>query len=133
VPDSPQTELRQMIADHMEKGFLENIIDMFRHDRALYSLTGELIQDERVKVRLGVTALIEELKTLDPANLPLALENLLPLLEYANDLVRGDAANLIGIIGDKKGLYLLKKLLDDKNKAVRLIAKEALDDIERPA
>ncbi len=122
-----------MIADHMEKGFLENIIDMFRHDRALYSLTGELIQDERVKVRLGVTALIEELKTLDPANLPLALENLLPLLEYANDLVRGDAANLIGIIGDKKGLYLLKKLLDDKNKAVRLIAKEALDDIERPA
>ena len=57
-----------LIADHMESGFLENIIDMFRHDSGLYPLIGSLIQDERVRVRVGITALMEELKKLDAGN-----------------------------------------------------------------
>jgi len=52
MQNGPQTDFLRMIADHMENGFLENIIDMFRHDTTLYSLVGELIQDERVRVRL---------------------------------------------------------------------------------
>jgi len=50
-----------MIADYMEKGFLENIIDMFKHDKGLYPLIGELMTDERMRVRLGISALVETL------------------------------------------------------------------------
>jgi len=39
-----------MIADFMQKGFLENMIDMFKHDTSLYSITGDLLRDERRKL-----------------------------------------------------------------------------------
>ena len=126
---SPQAELVKMISDHMENGFLENIIDMFRHDTTLYSLVGELIQDERVRVRLGVTALMEELKKICPDHVILAQEHLMPLLDHTDAVVRGDTANLIGIIGDRKSLPGLKALLDDENGSVRIIAREAVQEI----
>jgi HEAT repeat protein len=126
---SPQAELVKMISDHMETGFLDNIVDMFRHDSTLYRLIGELIRDERVRVRLGVTALMEELKRLDPGNVSLALAYLYPLLDHPEAVVRGDAANLIGIIGDRTSLPRLKALLDDENGSVRIIAREAVQEI----
>lgn len=123
--------LISLIADHMEKGFLENIIDMFRHDSGLYPLIGDLIQDERMRVRIGTTALIEELKKLDAENISIAVPNLLPLLANPEPFVRGDAANLLGIIGDRRALPSLEKLLADENGNVRLIAKEAIEEIHR--
>jgi hypothetical protein len=122
--------LISLIADHMENGFLENIIDMFWHDSGLYQLTGSLIQDERVRVRIGITALIEELKKLDAENIPRAVPGLLPLLTHTEPFVRGDACNLLGIIGDSSALPSLEKLLADENDNVRLIAKEAIEGIQ---
>ena len=125
-------DLVQLIADYMENGFLENIIDMFRHDSSLYQLTASLIQDERVRVRIGITALMEELKKLDAANIYGAVPGLLQLLGHAEPFVRGDSANLIGIIGDRNTLSSLEKLLADENENVRLIAKEAIEEIKKP-
>ncbi len=127
---SPQSELQQMIADYMENGFLDNIIDMFRHDSSLYDLIGPLIQDERVRVRIGITALIEELKKLDPGNIIRAQKNLRPLLANTNAVVRGDAANLIGIIGDKDAFPLLEQCLLDTHEGVRIIAAEAIAQLQ---
>jgi HEAT repeat protein len=118
-----------MIADYMEKGFLENIIDMFIHDGSLYELIGELIQDERVRVRVGITALMEDLKVKDGGNIPRALSNLLPLLAHSDPVVRGDASNLTGIIGDERALPSLEKLRADENRNVRIIAEEAIEEI----
>lgn len=128
--DNP-ADLVQLIADHMENGFLENIIDMFRHDNSLYKLIAGLIQDERVRVRIGITALMEELKKLDPENISGAIANLLPLLDYAEPFVRGDSANLLGIIGDRNTLSYLEKMLADENENVRLIAKEAIEEMHQ--
>lgn len=125
-----QTDLLQMISDYMENGFLENIIDMYRHDVTLYRLIGELIQDERIRVRLGVTALVEELKKIDPDHVILAQEHLLPLLHHADAVVRGDAANLVGIVGDDTSLHHLKALMEDENGNVRIIAHEAVQQLE---
>jgi hypothetical protein len=33
----------KMIADYMEKGFLENIIDMFKNDKSYYPFIGNLL------------------------------------------------------------------------------------------
>jgi len=125
----PQSDLEQMISDYMENGFLDNIIDMFRHDNSLYDLIGKLIQDERVRVRVGITALMEELKKLDPANIIRAQKNLLPLLDHTVAVVRGDAANLIGIIGDRGSLPFLEKCLLDDHEGVRIIAQEAITQL----
>lgn len=123
--------LVSMIADHMEQGFLENIIDMFIHDSSLYSLVGELIQDERVRVRVGITAMMEDLASRDSSHILKAAPSLLPLLSHEEDVVRGDAANLLGIIGCKDALPLLQKMTSDKNPNIRLIAGEAIEDIRR--
>lgn len=120
-----------MIADYMEKGFLENIIDMFRHDSSLYDLVGELIQDERVRVRIGVTALMEELSHLDASNAGAAVPNLLPLLNHDNPVVRGDVSNMLGIVGDKSVLPFLEKGLNDADSNVRLILREAIAEIKQ--
>ncbi len=124
-----QSDLQQMIADHMENGFLENIIDMFRHDSSLYDLVGTLIQDERVRVRIGITALMEELKRLDPEQIVRAEKNLLPLLAHSDAVARGDAANLLGIIGNRSSLPFLEQCLLDIHEGVRTIAREAIAEI----
>jgi len=129
MQNSPQSDLQQMIADYMENGFLDNIIDMFRHDVLLYDLIGRLIQDERVRVRVGITALMEELKRLDPANIIRAQKNLLPLLAHTDAVVRGDAANLIGIIGDMGSLPFLEQCLLDDHEGVRIVAQEAITQL----
>lgn len=125
------SNLRSMIADYMENGFLENIIDMFKHDGVLYSLVGELIQDERVRVRLGTTALMEELRVKDKGNIHKAAQNILPLLDHDNPVVRGDVSNLLGIIGDKNAIPYLERALSDGNPDVRLIAEEAIEEIRQ--
>jgi HEAT repeat protein len=120
-------ELKKMIADYMEKGFLENILDMFRHDRSLYAMTGDLLRDERLRVRIGVTALIEELSEERPEESRLAAPSLLQLLNDNNPTIRGDAAYLIGLIGGKDNLESLKPLLNDTDPQVVEIVKEILD------
>ncbi len=122
-------DIRSMIAEYMENGFLENIIDMFKHDGKLYSLIGELIKDERMRVRLGITALMEELKRIDSHNISKAVPNILPLLNHKDPILRGDASNLLGIIGDKTTIPFLEKALQDENPSVRQIANEAIKEI----
>jgi len=129
MQSSPQADLQQMISDYMEIGFLDNIIDMFRHDSSLYDLIGTLIQDERIRVRVGITALMEELKRLDPVNIICAQKNLLPLLAHTDAVVRGDAANLIGIIGDMGSLPFLEQCLLDDHEGVRIVAQEAITQL----
>jgi HEAT repeat protein len=124
-------DLLKMIADYMENGFLENIIDMFRHDSSLYNLVGALIQDERMRVRIGVTALVEELARLDAEHVAEAVPELLRALEHTEPFIRGDAANLMGIIGDSSALPSLRKAAErDEDPNVRLLAEEAINDID---
>lgn len=120
-----------MLADYMEKGFLDNIVDMFRHDSSLYELIADLIQDERTRVRIGFTALMEELKKLDPDNVVKASCNLIPLLSDENAVVRGDALNLLGIIGQKDSLQYIRKSLSDPDENVRLIAAEIITEMQK--
>jgi hypothetical protein len=123
-------DLKIMIADYMENGFLENIIDMFKHDKNLYEYIGDLITDERMRVRLGVAALVETLKKEDPENVIKAIPFILPLLKNQNPVLKGDAAYLLGMIGHVDALPFLKEIVKDEDVNVRTIAKEALEEIE---
>lgn len=120
-----------MIAEYMEKGFLENIIDMFRHDRGLYQMIADLIRDNRIRVRLGITALVETLSREDSQNIKEAIPQLLKNLKNEDPVVRGDAAYLIGLIGGNESIPYLLPLLDDTNNNVKQIVQESIEEIKR--
>ena len=111
--DGYNIDLLKVIGDFLELGHVENIVAMFKQDSSLYSLTGELIRDERFTVRLGVAVLFEELAVLRPDDLPLAIPALLPLLEESSPILRGEAATILGIIGDGEAIANLRTLQND--------------------
>ena len=125
-----QFDFKKMIADYMENGLLDNIVDMFKHDTNLYSLIGNLLTDERMRVRIGATALIETLKQEDPENVDRSLPYIIQVLDDENPVYRGDAAYLLGILAHPDAVQPLKRMLHDENENVRIIAGEAIEDIE---
>ncbi|MDI6891108.1 MAG: HEAT repeat domain-containing protein [Thermodesulfovibrionales bacterium] len=122
--------LKAMIADYMEKGFLENIINMFKHDVSLYAFIGDMMKDERFRVRIGISALLETLKKEEPENISKAIPSILPLLRDQNPVLRSDAAYLLGMIGYKDACPFLREAASDEDENVRIIAREAIEEIE---
>lgn len=118
-----------MLLDYMEKGFLENIVDMFTHDEALYPFIIDMIRDERLRVRLGGTALVEELAKKRPEPLVRLIPEIAGLLNDGNPTVRGDGANLLDIIGHPDALPFLRAAENDEDGNVRAIVREAINEI----
>jgi HEAT repeat protein len=118
-----------MIADYMEGGFLENIIDMFKHDRSLYSLLHHLMSDERGRVRLGAVALIETLKDEHYEDIVKIIPSIAALLKDPNPTIRADAAYLLGIIGHKDALPYLEEAQKDEIAPVRQVISEAIEEL----
>jgi HEAT repeat protein len=125
-----EQELKKMILEYMDKGFLENIIDMFKHDESLFSLIIDMIKDERVRVRLGATALVEELTRSKLEPLIRMIPEIAALLKDENPTIRGDGAYLLEIIGSKEALPYLISAIDDEDPSVREGIKEAIKRIE---
>ena len=114
----------------MENGFLDNIIDMFKHDKSLYKLIGDLLADERSRVRIGVVALVETLHTEDKDHIIEAIPSIAKLLKDENPTIRGDAAYLLGIIGHNSALTYLNDAVFDHNELVRNTILEAIEELE---
>ncbi|MDI6729051.1 MAG: HEAT repeat domain-containing protein [Thermodesulfovibrionales bacterium] len=123
-------ELKAMVLDYMEKGFLENIIDMFKHDEGLFPMIIDMIKDERVRVRLGATALVEELIKYKPEPLIRMIPDIAELLKDENPTIRGDGANLLDIIKHQDALPFLLSAENDADANVREIVKDAIQNIQ---
>lgn len=123
-------ELKTMVLDYMEKGFLENIIDMFKHDEGLFPLIIDMIKDERVRVRLGATALVEDLIKNKPEPLIRMIPTIAELLKDENPTVRGDGANLLDIINHKDAVPFLLNAQNDTDANVREIVRDAIQNIQ---
>ncbi len=122
-----------MLTDYMEGGFLENIIDMFKQDKSLYPLIGDMLGDERGRVRLGTVALVEHMMSIDSDAVLTAIPGIAKLLKKPNVAIRGDAAYRLGLIGHKDALPFLSEASKDENELVRKIVKEAIMQIENPS
>ena len=129
-PSAEQESILKMIADHMDGGFLENIVDMFKNDDSYYPFIGCLLGDERGMVRIGTVALVETLKDEYADNVLKAVPGIAELLRDARTVIRGDAAYLLGIIGHTDALPFLEEAQDDKNELVRESIEEAIEDIK---
>ncbi len=123
------SELRDMLIEYMGKGFLENIIDMFRHDKSLFIFLPDMVRSDNTRVRIGAIALIEELLDSHKEEIEGLVPQFVELLRYGDATLRGDIAYILGIIKSPLAVDVLKGLLRDENPELRLIAQEALEEI----
>jgi hypothetical protein len=124
--DGYDIDLHKVIGDFLELGHVENIVSMFKQDRTLYGLTGDLLRDERFTVRLGVAVLFEDLVIARPDDVPLAIPSLLPLLKETSPILRGEAATILGIIGGDEVMENLQILRNDPDQQVLEIVGDIL-------
>ncbi len=120
-------ELKKVIADFLDQGHVDNIVAMFRHEPKYYSWAGEILSDERFNVRLGVTVLFEELLTIQPDQLELAIPSLVKILHSERPLLRGEAVSILGIIGTKEAMAQIHRLHDDPSPQVREMVQLVLE------
>ena len=119
-------ELLAVIADFLEMGHVENIVAMFRQDPRYYEWTGKLLTDERFAVRLGVSVLFEYLSQTDPAHIELAIPSLVKQLQHSTAWVRGEAVNVLGLIGSKTALAHVQSMQNDPDSQVTEIVNDIL-------
>lgn len=123
-------ELKKVIKDFLEMGHVDNIVAMFRRDPGYYAWTGEILDDERFNVRLGVSVLFEELKSVQPERIALAVPSLATLLQSESALIRGEAVSVLGIIGTDQAFVHIRKMQSDPNPQVREMVELVLEDGE---
>jgi len=124
-------EMRAMLIEYMGKGFLDNIIAMFRQDRTLYRFVADMLGDEQMRVRLGATALVEELVEEHREELNDAVPGLIALLKHENPTIRGDVLSVLGIISAPAAKAAVEACLADVHPGVREAAQEAFDALGR--
>ncbi|HIJ89555.1 MAG: HEAT repeat domain-containing protein [Desulfobulbaceae bacterium] len=126
--EKEQAELIAVIADFLEMGHVENIMAMFKQDTSLYALSGELLRDERFMVRMGMAVLFEEMKVLRPQEVTLAIPSLLAVLGEETPWMRGEAVNLLGIIGSPEALAHIRTLADDPEPQIREMVRDIFEE-----
>lgn len=129
-PHTEAPDMQKMIAEYMENGCLDNIIDMFKYDKTLYDYIPGLMTDERLRVRIGTIALLETLKKEDAESIGKAIQPLIPLLKDENPRIRGDVAYVLGLIGDRETIPVLEQLINNEDPNVGIIVREAIEDIQ---
>ncbi len=122
-------EMKAMLIEYMGKGFLENIIALFKQDKSLYPFIADMLSDENFRVRLGAVALVEELARGQDNELRAAVPGLIRLLVHESPTIRGDAASVLGTIKDRSARVALEACLRDGHPGVREAARDALDEI----
>jgi hypothetical protein len=119
-------ELLQVMADFLEMGHVENIVAMYKQEPRYYDWTGRLLTDERFAVRLGVAVLFEYLVAERPDDVALAVPSLVRQLENPESWVRGEALNVLGIIGSKEAMARVEKMTGDPDGQVAEVARDIL-------
>lgn len=123
-------EMVSVIKDFLEMGHVDNIVAMFHRDPNYYDWTGEILDDERFNVRLGVSILFEELKLRQDETITRAVDSLVPLLESEKPHVRGEALSVLGIIGTDPARAHIERMRYDAHPLVREVAEDILDEWE---
>jgi len=124
-------ELKKVIADFLDMGLVENIVAMFRREPKYYAWAGELLNDSRFQVRLGVSVLFEELRDAQPGQVDLATPSLLALLRAVPPLpayVRGEAVSVLAIIGSAAAMDGVRAMAVDPDPLVAEVAMDVLGE-----
>jgi len=120
-------ELLKVIADFLEMGHVQNIVEMFKQETRYYQWVGQLLSDERFAVRLGVSVLFEYLIEERPDDIRLAIPSLARALTHETTWVRGEAVSVLSIIGSQEAMSLIKSMEQDPDPQVADMARDILN------
>ena len=122
-------ELLKVIKDFLDMGYVDNIVAMFDRDSRYFSWTGNILDDERFNVRLGVSILFEELKARGCDSMNLAVASLEELLSSDQPLLRGEALSVLAIINAANLSAQAERMLSDEHAQVREVAEDILGSL----
>jgi hypothetical protein len=131
VAEVSDAELKKVIGDFLDMGHVDNIAAMFRREPGYYDWTGEILNDPRFQVRLGVSVLFEELRLLQPEKIGLAIPSLLALLHAvppAPSYARGEAVSVLAIIGNDAAMAAVQDMAVDSDPLVAEVARDILGE-----
>ena len=131
VAEVSDAELKKVIGDFLDMGHVDNITAMFRREPRYYGWTGEILNDPRFQVRLGVSVLFEELRLVQPEKIALAIPSLLALLQAeppAPSYARGEAVGVLAIIGSEAAMAAVRACLADPDPQVAEVARDILGE-----
>ena len=123
-------EFITLLSLDLENGDTEKVVELFKYNKTLYETLGKMLAEGSMFVRLGVNMLLEDLSEEKPEDMKYALPQIIPLLSNESATIRGDAADIIGMIGNSEHIPILKPLLEDEHSQVREVAAEALENLE---
>lgn len=121
-------ELKKVMGDFLEQGHVENIAAMYRQAPLYYQWTGDLLNDDRFTVRLGMSVLFEELQEQQPEKTVLAIPSLARLLNSQQEHIRGEALSILAIIGSDEAYQHIEKLADDPSPQIRELVTDILSE-----
>ncbi|MBU0663543.1 MAG: HEAT repeat domain-containing protein [Proteobacteria bacterium] len=131
VVEVSDIELKKVIGDFLDMGHVDNIVAMFRREPRYYAWTGEILNDPRFQVRLGVSVLFEELRAIDPGKIDLATPSLLALLHSVPSppsYVRGEAVSVLAIIGSDMAMEGVRAMMGDSDPQLVEVARDILGE-----
>lgn len=121
----------KMLFDYLDNGYLESIIIFLEHEPEQLSLIPKMLSDERLRLKVGAFAVIEELKEKDSKVLKSIVPSLIELLNSSNKNIRGDAAYALEIIADVNTKpALIEALNKEQDPQVREFIEDALKKIQ---
>ncbi len=127
VAEVSDAELKKVIGDFLDMGHVENITAMFRQEPRYYGWTGEILNDPRSQVRLGVSVFFEELRFSQPEKIDLAIPSLLALLHSVPlppSYVRGEAISDLSLIGSDAAMAEVRAAAADPDPQVSEVARD---------
>ncbi|MCX7724864.1 MAG: HEAT repeat domain-containing protein [Thermodesulfovibrio sp.] len=121
----------KLLFDYLDRGYLENIITFFKHEPEKLNLIPKMLTDERVRLRLGAFAILEELKQTNAEALKGLVPSLIELLNSSDKKIRADACYALEIIGDSSAKAALYKALSyEEDPLLKEFMQEAIKNLE---
>jgi hypothetical protein len=130
-PKEDASDFEEMLFDYLDNGYLENIITFFEHEPDQIKLIPKMLADERLRIKVGAFAIIEEIKAKNPAILQEIVQDIIELLKSKEKNIRGDAAYALEIIADKEAKpALMEALSKEDDPQVKEFIEDALKNIQ---
>ena len=89
-----------------------------------------LFQEPELSTRMGVLLVLEQALELDPGAVREMVPSLIELLSHEDSRIRGDIADLLGHVGDRRAIPHLETLANDPDPDVVEAASDALEELD---
>ncbi|MCA1961503.1 MAG: thioredoxin family protein [Desulfomonile sp.] len=127
---SAQAPLTAVIESMIAAGRAEDAAELMVREGQTRAIL-PIYQSSELAHRIGALVAMEEALTVDARSLDPILDELCALLAHEDARLRGDTADILGKIGNRRAVPALRKLVDDPDPDVAEAASEALELLER--